>query len=340
MKRTPNRYRENQGVFPFLDFYPVFLAPMAGITDLPFRTICKELGADVVITEMVSTRGIYYNDSKTAALLTIDPCEHPIGVQLFGNDPEFFAHAVKKIEDIPFDFININMGCPTPKIVKNGDGCALMKDPELAGKIIEATAKASDRPVTVKIRKGWDEDSANAVEFSRMAQESGAAMVIIHGRTREQFYSGKADWDIIRRVKEAVSIPVIGNGDVFSAQDAAKMLEYTGCDGVMVGRGALGNPFIFREIKHFLKTGEKLPPPALEEKKEVIFKHLDMALEFHGERVGILEMRKHIAWYLKGLPHSSAVKQKIQQSKHADEIKYLLDEYFRKLGLAAGQEVI
>ncbi|MDN5331870.1 MAG: tRNA-dihydrouridine synthase [Tepidanaerobacteraceae bacterium] len=326
--------------FPNLDFPPIFLAPMAGITDLPFRLICKEFGADVVITEMVSSRGIYYGDPKTESLLAVDPGEHPIGVQLFGNDPEFFFHAIEKIKDRPFDFINVNMGCPTPKIVKNGDGCALMREPALAREIIRESVRASRVPVTVKIRKGWDDEHVNAVEFSKMAEESGAAMVIIHGRTREQFYSGKADWDIIRRIKEAVSVPVIGNGDVFSAKDALSMLEQTGCDGVMVGRGALGNPFIFREIKHYLKTGEKLPKPTLEERKLVIYRHLDLALNFHGEKIGLLEMRKHIAWYLKGLPHSSAIKQKIQRSNKVDEIKSLLEEYFVRLRNAAGQEVI
>lgn len=326
--------------FPNFDLPPVFLAPMAGITDLPFRVICKEYGADVMITEMVSTRGLCYGDRKTESLLQVSPSEHPVGVQLFGNDPEFFSKAIERIKDYPFDFININMGCPTPKIVKNGDGCALMKEPALAGEIIRESAKASKVPVTVKIRKGWDEGSVNAVEFSKMAESSGAALVIIHGRTREQFYSGKADWDIIREVKEAVKIPVIGNGDVFSAEDALSMLERTGCDGIMVGRGALGNPFIFREIKHYLKTGEKLPKPTLEERKQVIYRHLDLALEFHGEKVGLLEMRKHIAWYLKGLPHSSPVKQRIQKSSDSDEIKSVLEEYFAKLENAAGQEVM
>jgi tRNA-dihydrouridine synthase B len=339
MKKMQVDWGNREG-FPNLDFPPIFLAPMAGITDLPFRLICKEFGADVVITEMVSTRGLCYGDKKTESLLLVDPVEHPVGVQLFGNDPEFFCKAIEKIKDYPFDFININMGCPTPKIVKNGDGCALMREPALAREIIRESVRASRVPVTVKIRKGWDDEHVNAVEFSKMAEESGAVMVIIHGRTREQFYSGKADWDIIREVKKAVSVPVIGNGDVFSAEDALSMLEQTGCDGVMVGRGALGNPFIFREIKHYLKTGEKLPKPTLEERKLVIYRHLDLALNFHGEKIGLLEMRKHIAWYLKGLPHSSAIKQKIQRSNKVDEIKSLLEEYFVRLRNAAGQEVI
>lgn len=316
----------------FMPDIPLFLAPMAGITDRPFRMICKEMGADILITEMISTRGLFYNDQKTHKLLEIGDDEHPIGVQLFGNDPEFFSHAVKKIQDLTFDFININMGCPTPKIVKNGDGCALMKVPDLAAKIIEYTVRASQKPVNIKIRKGWDENSINAVEFSIMAEKSGASQIIVHARTRESFYSGKADWDIIKKVKQAVGIPVIGNGDVFSPQDAKAMLEKTACDGIMIGRGALGNPWIFREIKFFLKTGKQLPPPEMKERLETMLLHLDRAVEFHGERLGVLEMRKHLAWYLKGLPHSAPVKRAVQEEKDPGQIKHILTKFFAGIG--------
>jgi len=313
---------------------PMFLAPMAGITDKPFRMICKKMGADVLITEMISTRGLYYNDEKTHRLLETGENEHPIGVQLFGNQPEFFAHAAKKLGSLPFDFININMGCPTPKIVKNGDGCALMKVPDLAAKIIEYTVRASCKPVNIKIRKGWDESSVNAVEFSDMAEKSGALEVIVHGRTREQFYSGKADWDIIKKVKKAVAIPVIGNGDIFSPQDAKAMLEHTGCDGIMIGRGALGNPWIFREIRHFLKTGRQLPPPEMEEKLETMLFHLDLAVEFYGQRLGVLEMRKQLGWYLKGIPHSAPVKRAIQEEKDPEQIKNMLTNFFAGINIS------
>lgn len=310
---------------------PIFLAPMAGVTDLPFRCICKSFGADVLITEMISTRGLLYGDKKTRKLLTIDEKEHPVGVQLFGNDPMDFYETVKKIEHIPFDFININMGCPTPKIVKNNDGCALMKDISLAQKIIERTVKATSKPVTVKIRKGWDKTSQNAVEFSKAAQESGASLIIIHGRTRESFYSGKADWNIIKKVKDEVSIPVIGNGDIFSPQDAKKMLDITGCDGIMIGRGAMGKPWIFRDVKRFLSGHEKSLKMSLKEIFKVILKHLDKSIEFHGERVGILEMRKHIAWYLKGLPYSTSVKRAIQVERDRNKIEQILRKYFQNL---------
>lgn len=287
---------------------PLFLAPMAGITDLPFRTICKELGADVLITEMISTRGIVYDDAKTHILLSTKGEEKPIGIQLFGNDPEFFSKSLRKINQEDFDFININMGCPTPKIVKNGDGSALMRDLKLSSQIIQQTVLATAKPVTIKIRKGWDNTSVNAVDFSVMAEKSGASMVMIHGRTREMFYSGKADWDIIKKVKTRVKIPVIGNGDINTPEDARNMLAQTNCDGIMIGRRAMGYPWIFREIKHFLKTGEKLSPPCLSERKETILLHLDRALSFYGQLLGILEMRKHLAWYVKGLPHSAPVK--------------------------------
>jgi len=316
---------------PYTKQVPLYLAPMAGITDLPFRYICKQYDVDVMITEMVSTRGLIYNDVKTSSLLKIDSNEKPIGVQLFGNDPQHFFESVCKISNLPFDFVNINMGCPTPKIVKNGDGCALMKDLKLASKIIEATVKASKKPVSIKIRKGWDEDSVNAVEFSSMAEKSGASMIIVHGRTREMFYSGRADWNIIKQIKEVVNIPVVGNGDIFSPEDALSMLEETKCDGIMIGRGALGNPWIFREVKHFLKTGEKLSPPSLKERFETMIVHLNKAISFHGKRLGILEMRKHLAWYLKGLPHSAPVKNALQQCKDLASIEEILDNYFTKV---------
>jgi tRNA-dihydrouridine synthase B len=304
---------------------------MAGITDKPFRLLCKKMGADVVITEMISTRGIYYDDEKTRRLLETQESERPIGVQLFGNQPEIFAHAANKIDCLPFDFININMGCPTPKIVKNGDGCALMKVPELASRIIEYTVKHSGKPVGVKIRKGWDENSVNAVEFAKMAEKSGAFQIIVHGRTREQFYSGRADWHIIKEVKQAVAVPVIGNGDVFSPQDARSMLERTGCDGIMIGRGALGNPWIFREVGYFLRNGVMLPPPDENEKLETILLHLDSAVNFYGERLGVLEMRKHIGWYLKGLPRSASLKRAVQEEKDAGKIKQMLTAFFASL---------
>lgn len=310
---------------------PLYLAPMAGITDLPFRSICKQYGADVLVTEMISTRGLVYNDPKTFKLLETTPEENPIGVQLFGNDPEDFDVAIKKIAHLPFDFININMGCPTPKIVKNGDGCALMKEPHLASEIIKSAVKASKKPVSIKIRKGWDSGSINAVEFSMMAETSGATMIMIHGRTREMFYQGKADWDIIKKVKSAVNIPVIGNGDVFTPEDAASMLESTNCDGIMIGRGALGNPWIFREIKYYLETGSKLNPPSLDERYRTMLLHLNKAISYHGERLGILEMRKHLAWYIKGLPHSAPVKNALHQCKDVGSIEKILSDYFSKL---------
>ena len=310
---------------------PLFLAPMAGITDQPFRILCKKFGADVLMTEMISSWGIFYGDIKTKKMMTVKRAEHPIGVQLFGNEPGIFHRAIDMIRSINFDFININMGCPTPKIIKNGDGCALMKDPKLASRIIEMTVKASSKPVSVKIRKGWDEDSVNAVKFSSMAENSGASMIIIHGRTREMFYSGKADWDIIKRIKETVAIPVIGNGDVFTPEDAFEMFKKTNCDGIMIGRGALGNPWIFKDVKHFLNTGRKTSPLHIRELRDTMLFHLNKAISYHGERLGILEMRKHLAWYIKGLPHSAPVKNALQQSKDVGSIEKLLDDYFSKL---------
>ena len=263
------------------------LGPMAGVTDLPFRLLCKEQGAGLLCMEMVSAKGIYYNNKNTEQLLAIDEREHPVSLQLFGSDPEIMSEMAKKIEERPFDILDINMGCPVPKVVNNGDGSALMKNPVLAGKIIEKTARAIKKPVTVKIRKGFDDAHINAVEMAKVAEASGAAAIAVHGRTREQYYSGRADWDIIRQVKEAVKIPVIGNGDILTPEDAIRMEEQTGCDGFMIARGAQGNPWIFAQILHYFKTGEHLPKPTAEEMVQMMLRHAKMQLAFKGDYTGI-----------------------------------------------------
>lgn len=302
----------------------LILAPMAGVTDLPFRLLCKEKGAGLLCMEMVSAKAIIYKNKNTQALLEIDPRENPVSLQLFGSDPDIISQIAHEIEERPFDILDINMGCPVPKIVNNGEGSALMKNPVLAGKIIEKTVKAIQKPVTVKIRKGFDDEHVNAVEMARVAQESGAAAVAVHGRTREQYYSGKADWDIIRQVKEAVSIPVIGNGDLLTAEDVIAMKEQTGCDGFMIGRGAQGNPWIFEQILHYFRTGEKLPKPSAEEVTDMILRHAKMMLEFKGEYTGIREIRKHAAWYTAGYPNSAKLRVAINAVESYEELERLL----------------
>ena len=302
----------------------LILAPMAGVTDLPFRLLCKEQGAGLLCMEMVSAKGIMYNNKNTKFLLTIDERERPVSLQLFGSDPDIISEQAKRIEELPFDILDINMGCPVPKIVNNGDGSALMKNPLLAGEIIEKTARAIQKPVTVKIRKGFDEEHINAVEMAHIAQESGAAAIAVHGRTREQYYSGKADWEIIRKVKEAVHIPVIGNGDVWTPQDAIDMRKQTGCDGVMIGRGAQGNPWIFKQILHYEQTGELLEKPSPQEVTEMILRHAKMQMEFKGEYIGMREIRKHAAWYTAGYKNSAKLRGKINETETYEELKELL----------------
>ena len=302
----------------------LILGPMAGVTDLPFRLLCKEQGADLVYTEMISAKGIYYNNKNTEKLWEIADEEHPAALQLFGSDPDLMAEMARKIDHRNFDILDINMGCPVPKIVNNGDGSALMKNPLLAGEIIEKTARAIQKPVTVKIRKGFDEEHINAVEMAHIAQESGAAAIAVHGRTREQYYSGKADWEIIRKVKEAVKIPVIGNGDVWTPQDAIDMRKQTGCDGVMIGRGAQGNPWIFKQILHYEQTGELLEKPSPQEVTEMILRHAKMQMEFKGEYIGMREIRKHAAWYTAGYKNSAKLRGKINETETYEELKELL----------------
>ena len=302
----------------------LILGPMAGVTDLPFRLLCKEQGAGLLCMEMVSAKGIMYNNKNTKFLLTIDERERPVSLQLFGSDPDIISEQAKRIEALPFDILDINMGCPVPKIVNNGDGSALMKNPLLAGEIIEKTARAIQKPVTVKIRKGFDEEHINAVEMAHIAQESGAAAIAVHGRTREQYYSGKADWEIIRKVKEAVKIPVIGNGDVWTPQDAIDMRKQTGCDGVMIGRGAQGNPWIFKQILHYEQTGELLEKPSPQEVTEMILRHAKMQMEFKGEYTGMREIRKHAAWYTAGYKNSAKLRGKINETETYEELKELL----------------
>lgn len=305
---------------------PVALAPMAGVTDLPFRILCREQGCGLMCTEMVSAKALLYKNRNTKPLLETKPEERPVAVQLFGSDPEIMSEMALMLEKGPYDIIDVNMGCPVPKIVNNGEGSALMKNPKLAGEILSAMTRKLKKPVTVKFRKGFNDESVNAVEFAKMAEQSGAAAVAVHGRTREQFYSGKADWDIIRQVKEAVSIPVIGNGDIFTPQDAGRMMEETGCDGVMVARGAKGNPWIFSRIDHYLKTGEVLPKQGPEEVKQMILRHAELLVAFKGEYTAMREMRKHVSWYTAGYPHSAALRNEINLVETMEELTELVLE--------------
>ena len=305
---------------------PVALAPMAGVTDLPFRILCREQGCGLMCTEMVSAKALLYKNRNTKPLLETKPEERPVAVQLFGSDPEIMSEMALMLEEGPYDIIDVNMGCPVPKIVNNGEGSALMKNPKLAGEILSAMTRKLKKPVTVKFRKGFNDESVNAVEFAKMAEQSGAAAVAVHGRTREQFYSGKADWDIIRQVKEAVSIPVIGNGDIFTPQDAGRMLRETGCDGVMVARGAKGNPWIFSRIDHYLKTGEVLPKQGPEEVKQMILRHAELLVAFKGEYTAMREMRKHVSWYTAGYPHSAALRNEINLVETMEELTELVLE--------------
>ncbi len=304
----------------------IFLAPMAGVTDLPFRILCKEMGCGLVYSEMVSAKGILYNNENTKKLLTVEQKERPAAVQLFGSQPEIMAAMAKKIENYDIDIIDVNMGCPAPKIVKNGEGSALTKNPKLVGEIVKAMVTAQKKPVTIKFRKGFDEKHINAVEIAKIAEQNGAAAVAVHGRTREQYYSGKADWDIIKAVKEAVSIPVIGNGDVFTPQDAKNMLEYTKCDAIMIGRAAQGNPWIFQRINHYINTGEMLPEITPEQKVEKALRHARMLIEYKGEYIGVREMRKHISWYMKGIKGAAELREKINRANSYNEIEQLLQK--------------
>lgn len=303
----------------------VFLAPMAGITDRPFRMLCHEMGSGLVYSEMVSAKGIYYNNENTKQLLDIGEEEMPAALQLFGSEPEIMGAMGKKIEGINAGIIDINMGCPVPKVVKNGEGSALMKTPELAGRIIKALVKMQKKPVTIKIRKGFDDTCINAVEMAQIAEENGASAVAVHGRTREQYYSGKADWDIIKKVKKAVSIPVIGNGDIFKPQDAADMLEYTGCDAVMIARGAQGNPWIFKRTIAYLENGILLDEPTPQEKVSMALRHARMLIDYKGEFVGVRQMRAHMAWYIKGVQGASVIRDKINHCESYEEMAELLE---------------
>ncbi|MDO5350718.1 MAG: tRNA dihydrouridine synthase DusB [Lachnospiraceae bacterium] len=303
----------------------LILAPMAGVTDLPYRLLCKEQGCGMVVTEMVSAKAILYKNKNTNALLEVKEEERPAAVQLFGSDPDILGEIAAQIQEGPYDFIDLNMGCPVPKIVNNGEGSALMREPKKVEAILTSMVRHVKKPVTVKFRKGFNDSSVNAVEIARIAESCGVSAVAVHGRTREQYYSGKADWDIIRQVKEAVRIPVIGNGDVFTPQEAKRMLEETGCDGIMIGRGAKGNPWIFSRTNHYLETGELLPGPAIPEIKAMILRHGKLLTEYKGEKTAMREMRKHMAWYTAGLPHSAALRNEINLVETLEEMAQLLE---------------
>ena len=303
------------------------LGPMAGVTDLTFRLLCKEQGADLIYSEMVSAKGIHYNNTNTKELLEVDERERPVAIQLFSSEPEIMAETAKRIEERNFDFFDINMGCPVPKVVNNGEGSALMKNPLLAGRLVEAMVKSVKKPVMVKIRAGFDASCINAPEVAHILEESGAAAIAVHGRTREQYYSGKADWEVIRRVKQTVGIPVIGNGDVFAPEDAARMFEYTGCDAVMIARAAQGNPWIFREVKAYLDRGEKLAKPSFTEVYDMIKRHAAMLQERKGEYTAVRELRKHVAWYTEGFPYSAKLRCEVNLCEDMKTLMDKLDEY-------------
>lgn len=306
----------------------IILAPMAGVTDLPFRLLCKEQGVGMTCTEMVSAKAISFHNKNTEALLETSPQERPVSLQLFGSDPDIISEMASYIEERPFDILDLNMGCPVPKVIGNGEGSALMLQPKLVEEIVSKTVRAISKPVTIKIRKGFTENQANAVEIAKIAEAAGAAAVAVHGRTREQYYSGKADWDIIRQVKEAVKIPVIGNGDITSPQTAKQMLDETGCDGVMIGRAAQGNPWLFAQIRAYLESGELIAKPDRAEVKAMMLRHARMQIEYKGEYIGVREMRKHISWYTAGYPHSAKLRGAINAVETYEELEALLEERF------------